>query len=150
MTARHALIVKIHVAKKQLQLDDGTYRDLLLRAGGHASSKDMSERQLEAVVEEMKRCGFVEPVAHRRREKAPQHVRLIYALWNDLRSKGALSDGSKKALRAFVKRQTQSVKEGGYEAPEFVPADHAPPVIEALKQWVNRTKQARQGGGHAH
>ena len=138
--SRRALIAKIHVAKKQLRLDDASYRELLQRAGGRQSSKDMNDNQLQAVIDELKRIGFSEPVEHRRRKDAPRHVRLVYALWNELRDMNALSDGSKKALRAFVKRQTQSLRPGGYEAPEFLTADDATPVVEALKSWIAREK----------
>jgi len=144
MTPRHALIAKIHVAKKQLQLTDDEYCQLLYRVAGETSCKDMNLRQLERVWEEFKRRGYVEPAQHRRREKAAPHVRMIYALWNDLRDMGALSDGSKSALRSFVKRQTQALTPGGYQAPEFIPADEAAPVIEALKNWIARENAARE------
>ncbi|NIX75406.1 regulatory protein GemA [Microvirga terricola] len=150
MSARQALIVKIHVGKKQLQLTDDEYRDTIRRACGYDSCRDLSIGQLELVAGELKRMGFIEPVAHSRREKAPRHVRHIYALWHELRDLGALSDSSKKALRSFVKRQTQSLKPGGFDAPEFLSADDARPVAEALKSWIARAKEARHAAALPH
>lgn len=149
MTPRHALIAKIHVAKKQLQLTDEEYRQFLYQETGKTSCKDMNLGQLQRVWEELKRRGYVEPAPHRRREKAAPHVRMIYALWYELRDMGALSDGSKKALRTFVKRQTQGLASGGYQAPEFLPADEAQPVVEALKSWIARERDKREEVSHA-
>lgn len=56
---RTALIAKIHIAKKQLGLDDATYRDVLERVTGKTSCKEMQLDELKAVFAECKRLGFV-------------------------------------------------------------------------------------------
>lgn len=55
---RNQLLAKIHIGKKALGLDDDTYRALLERVTGKTSSKDLSIKELEAVITEMKRLGF--------------------------------------------------------------------------------------------
>lgn len=55
---RNQLLAKIHIGKKALGLDDDTYRTLLERVTGKISSKDLSIKELEAVMAEMKRLGF--------------------------------------------------------------------------------------------
>ncbi len=58
-TTKHTLIAKIHVGKKQLGLDEATYRDVLERVTGKASLKLMSIDELKKVVKDFKRLGFV-------------------------------------------------------------------------------------------
>lgn len=55
---KQKLIRLIHVAKRDLAMDDDAYRALLQRVGGAESSKDMSIVGLEKVIFNMKRLGF--------------------------------------------------------------------------------------------
>ena len=48
----------VHIGKKQLALDDGTYRAVLEQVTGKASSKDCSALELRKVVEHMESHGF--------------------------------------------------------------------------------------------
>ena len=56
--ARLAMMAKIHIAKKQLGLDDDTYRDVLERVTGRRSCKKMLIGELEAVIKDMESRGF--------------------------------------------------------------------------------------------
>lgn len=51
-------LAKIHIAKAQLGLDDETYRALLARVAGVRSAKDLTARQVGAVLREFERLGF--------------------------------------------------------------------------------------------
>ncbi|WP_181297005.1 gp16 family protein [Pseudomonas sp. Q2-TVG4-2] len=51
-------LAKIHIAKSQLGLDDDTYRALLARVAGVRSAKELSPRQIGAVLAEFERLGF--------------------------------------------------------------------------------------------
>lgn len=55
---KQTLIAKIHIAKKDLAMDDATYRDVLVRVTGKDSCKKMSLDELKAVIEDLKRLGF--------------------------------------------------------------------------------------------
>lgn len=55
---RRTLIVKIHIAKKDLAMDDETYRDVLQRVTGKDSCKNMTVTELKKVISDMKRLGF--------------------------------------------------------------------------------------------
>lgn len=55
---KRTLIAKIHIAKKDLAMDDATYRDVLVRVTGKNSCKDMSLSELKAVIKDLKRLGF--------------------------------------------------------------------------------------------
>jgi phage gp16-like protein len=128
-------LAKIHVAKKQLGLEEDDYRALLQRATGKVTAKLMTPREHLAVLAEFERLGFK---ARPARAPRPAHVRHIYALWGDLQKHGAVICGpaGAKALRAFVRRQT------GIAAPEFLTPAQAMPVTEGLKAWIARIKHA--------
>lgn len=130
------LLPKIHVAKRQLGLDqdEAGWRALLWRSAGVASLKGADGRAQLAVMAELRRAGFRDAAAPRTK-RAP-HVRLVYALWGELQGLGAVAGGKAggPALRAFVKRQT------GAAAPEFLTPQASASVTEALKSWIAREK----------
>lgn len=132
--ARGALYAKLHIARKELGLDDDSYRAVLVRVGGHYSAKDMSVGQIEAVLKEFRHLGWKPKLAtgnRRTPDSAKAYVRKIFAIWNELAPLLA-SGGTREALRAFVERQT------GVSAPEFLDAEQATKVTEALKKWRSR------------
>lgn len=124
-------LAKIHIAKKELGLDDDAYRDVLERITGKRSSKGMTSAQHKAVLDEFKRLGWMQ----KRSTFKPSnksYVRLIHALWRSCANKGVIDDGSRQALRAFVENQT------GVSDPDFLTYPQALPVIEALKKMEAR------------
>ncbi|KPA90627.1 Mu-like prophage protein gp16 [Pseudomonas asplenii] len=58
MNRRNLQLSKIHIAKKDLGLDDETYRALLKRVAGISSAKDIGPRQAAAVLAEFERLGW--------------------------------------------------------------------------------------------
>lgn len=134
---RNALIAKIHVARKEMVMETEDYRSLIRRVSGKTSCADCSFGQLEDVLAEMKRLGFVAKPAVRKAPARPV-VRKIYALWNAM-APMLRSEGSQEALRAFVERQV------GVSAPEFLEDAQAYQVIEALKRWQHRLGVEAEG-----
>lgn len=55
---KKALLAKIHIAKKDLCLDDGMYRDILKRVTGKDSSSKMLISELEKVIAEFGNLGW--------------------------------------------------------------------------------------------
>lgn len=55
---RNSKIAKIKIAQKQLNMDDETYRALLMRLTGKSSCAQMNQPELEQVIREMQRLGF--------------------------------------------------------------------------------------------
>ena len=51
-------IAKIHIAKKQLAMDEDTYRAMLMQVAGVSSSKDLSATGRAKVLEHLKNSGF--------------------------------------------------------------------------------------------
>ncbi len=129
---RTGLISKIHVAKKELGLDDDTYRDLLERVTGQRSAKDCSLAQLTAVIGDLGKRGF--PV-HQKAITGPSHkiVSKVRALWISGWNLGVISDPSDAAMEAFITRQTGIRKAQWLKAG----ADGAK-VIDALEAWLSR------------
>lgn len=127
-------LARIHIAKKELGLDDDDYRAVLMRAAGKASSKDMTVAERNRVLDEMRRLGW-RPGASRtgRRRLEGKYAAKLQALWISGWHLGIVRDRSDEALIAFVKRQT------GIAHPRFLHHDDdARKVVEALKGWLER------------
>lgn len=129
-------LAKIHIAKKELGLDDDTYRALLTRTTGKSSSKNMSEREHLTVLEEMTRQGFKAAsngVRGARRVLSGPYAKKAQALWIAGWNLGLIRDRADKALLGFFERQT------GIARSEWVlDAKNGKAVVEALKIWLER------------
>ncbi len=135
------MLAKIHLARKQMALDDETYRDLLQRVTGQRSCTTCADAELHRVLAEFQRLGWTAKPARVRSDTA--QVRMIYAIWADLRP--LLKDAGDEALRGFVRRQTKSaVHPDGVDAPEWLNGVDAAKVIEGLKGWLARLRKARE------
>ena len=54
-----ALLAKIHIAKKDLGLDDHTYRTMLHSIAGVSSAKLLTTQKATMVINHLNRSGFV-------------------------------------------------------------------------------------------
>jgi hypothetical protein len=122
-------LAAIHVANKQLGLDEETARDLYERITGKRSLRQMNDRELQLVVTEQRRQGF-KPV-----EKGLQgpFAKKLQALWIAAWNLGIVRDRTDGAMLSFIKRQT------GIEHTRFLlDAEDAAKAIDALKAWMAR------------
>lgn len=104
MTAA-ALKRLVHVGARELGIDADTRHDLQLAVTGKASLSDMTEAELEAVVEALKKRGF-RPSGGRaaRRPAAPRgDLRFAHVLWGKLARVGAVDQTGAAGLNAFVR-----------------------------------------------
>lgn len=69
MNTKKILMAKVHIAKKDLGLDDDTYRDVLERVTGKRSCKGMTIAQLESVIKDMEAHGFTPKAAPKHGKK---------------------------------------------------------------------------------
>lgn len=126
----------IHIAKAELGLDDGTYRDLLDAWTGEVSAGDMSEGQRHTAIENFKKMGFVPESDREERLEVAEgdkpHVQKIKGLWLLLHDEGAVQNPSLDSLNSFVQRMAD------VDHVAWVPPAEAPTVIEALKGWYER------------
>lgn len=108
-------LAKIHIAKKELGLDDETYRDVLERMTGQRTAQGLSDAKAGAVIDEFIRLGFKPRVVSggnkNPRQKSARPVadspeaRKCRALWISLWQLGAIRNRSEQALEEFAKRQ---------------------------------------------
>ena len=104
-----ALIATIHVGAKALGLDAETRHDLQLLVTGKASLTAMSESELLAVVEALKKRGFKPGFkGGEKGRRAPAKrgdLRLAHALWGKLQRAGAARGKGAAGLNTFVRER---------------------------------------------
>ena len=130
-------LAAMHAGKKQLGLDDDTWRVMLMRVTGKSSARDMTETERNRVVEELRakgfKPGFLPASKGGRTRLEGKFVPKLHALWIAGWNLGVVRDRDDKAMIAFVQRQT------GLDHVRFLhdPADAAR-AIEGLKGWLGR------------
>ena len=140
---RQRLIRLIHVAKRDLSMDDDTYRAILQRIGKKASSADLTIPELEKVLEHLKRSGFKVRSKSKSAPKPAQakpsrplaqdlESKKIRALWLFLHELGAVKNPSEEALAAYVTRIA------GVDALQWISGEQAERLIETMKKWAMR------------
>jgi phage gp16-like protein len=80
MNRRNVQLSKIHIAKKDLGLDEETYRSLLKRVTGATSAKDLGPMQVVAVLAELGRLGWQpksKPKGRSAPNVAPDRAKLV-------------------------------------------------------------------------
>ena len=134
----------IHVLKSKLQLSDDDYRALLRNLTQKTSSKDLTDKERQAVRDHMQqlaeRAGVAKPLRRRAtgrtfaqaKAAASPRERKVWALWHQLHRDGLGDNPSAAALNAWVKRQV------GVDALRFCTGPQLDTLIEALKAWGDR------------
>lgn len=134
------LIKLLHVGRRDLGMDEDTYRAMLASVSkdpARNSSADLTLNELDRALDRMKAAGFKVRTAKADRAQDKQGTsRKIRSLWLTLRDLGAINDASEKALATFVLNQT------GVADLAWLDGEHAAKVIEGLKKWVKRLEKA--------
>ena len=130
---RRAMIGKMHIAKKDLRLDEDDYRQIIADETGKTSAADLSEAELDAVLARFKARGW-QPTPKRPSNKQAQHpmAKKARALWISLHQLGEVRDPSEKALETFARRQLRC------ERLVWAKQSHGYRLIEALKKMAER------------
>lgn len=136
-------LAKIHLAKKDLNMAEESYRAVISRVtfDKKTSAADLNYAERQMLLAEMKRLGWnprrnarkYSPKSGDRKHKTPADK--IRALWISMAKAGTIRDGSEKALGRWLYRQY------GKYSPDWLTPNDACKAIESLKQW-----QARVGG----
>jgi phage gp16-like protein len=131
-----AALKAIHAKRRQMGLDDDSYRALLVAVTGKTSSAAMDDKERRAVLTEMERRGAPRTASRRNRASGP-YAGKLQAIWIAAWNLGIVRDKSDAAMLSFVKRQT------GLDHSRFLrePRD-ASRAIEALKDWMRRESRA--------
>ncbi|MCS3806733.1 phage gp16-like protein [Chromobacterium alkanivorans] len=140
---RQRLIRLIHVAKRDLALDDDSYRAILQRIGKQASSSKLTIPQLSQVLEYMKQAGFkVRSKAGGRPLAKDCQSKMIRGIWLELACMEVVRNGSEEALATFVKRMAK------VDTLQWLSTEQASLVIEHLKEWRQRVINSRRAQLH--
>jgi phage gp16-like protein len=142
---RNVEIAMIHIAKKELGLDDDTYRAVLWTCARVTSSKDLDFGGRKAVLAHFKARGWKSKPAAKSNTKIKlsledQH-KMIRGLWLELFELGAVINSSEQSILRFVKNQTK------IERMEWLSSKQASNLIEALKSWLAREQKKRAKNG---
>ncbi len=140
---RNVMIAKIHLAKKQLGLDDDTYRSIIQQAVGKDSSAKCTDKQLVKIIEKLKEKGWSDQKPRTINDKARKErksyeksnkpsISKIYALWGVLQRSGKIKSKDKAALDVFVRKYT------GIDHVKWLDEVQAQKIIEMLKQMIAR------------
>ena len=140
--SRNSLLAQIHIARKDMVLDEGTYRALLMRIAKKDSGKDCTVPDLVRIISEFKRLGWKQKAKTKGKSipfkgKDPRNVAL--ALWIELHKAGAVRDPSDNALASYASRMAK------VDHWRWLDDEGCYVVIESLKSWLARTldKQKR-------
>jgi phage gp16-like protein len=117
-------LAKIHIAKKELGLDDATYRGILWDRYHRESAAELSEAQAADLIELFHEKGW-RPASFGQRG-------LIHVLWHKLEAAGAVHHPSENALASFIEHST------GKNDLRWLTVREASRVIEMLKKWLER------------
>jgi phage gp16-like protein len=125
-------LVRIHIAKKELGLDDSSYRAILRDRYRKESSAHLTGSEAEDLIDLFRQKGW--------RPASLAQRGLIYALWRRLESLGGINHPGEKALASFIEHAT------GKDSPRRLTVREASRVIEMLKNWLERV----EGRGTRH
>lgn len=140
---RNPRLAKIHIARKELGLDEATYRAILGRVTGQTSAAGLGDDQLDAVLDDFKAKGWKpraiaggkaapRPAGARRPAADHPAAGKARALWISLHQLGAVHDPRETALEAFARRQL------GVERLQWADQGLVYKLIEALKAMAER------------
>ncbi len=149
---RGAALAKLHIAKKELALDDDSYRALLVRHGApedDPSAKHMRLQQIDNALQELKQKGWKpkprkvasrqSPVSRHNHQKT--RIDKIRAIWISMHRDGLIQDGSETALMNWIRKQTKA-KDGQIDALEWLEqTGMTNTVLEQLKAWDRRVRK---------
>lgn len=137
--ARRRDLAAIHVAKKALQWDEGTYRDVLaVVCNGAKSAGDLdyaARKRWRAHLQACLRQLRGEPAKPApRRTEAPWSPRLkrLWAEWQRLADGGLVQDRKRPALQAWARGET------GVDRLEWLTDQQLDGLINQAKQWAKR------------
>ena len=132
---KRKMVAKVHIARKDLAIEDTAYRALLERVTGKDSCKAMTNAQLGRVLEEFKRLGWSEKPRKRagsRPMATTEQAGKIRALWLSLYHLAEVRDPSEDALAGYVKRMA------GVADLRWLTPRKADAVIKGLRGWCGR------------
>lgn len=144
---RSKLIKLIHVARRELNMDEGAYRALLKRITGKDSLTQCNTVLMGQMLHEMKSKGFhVQSNRYKSQPMTPAGQAIkdprdkALSLWLQLASLGIVKNASDAALSKYCARVA------GVDHWHWLDDESCYKVIESLKAWLKRETE-RKGDG---
>lgn len=131
---RKKMIAKVHIGKRELGMDDGTYRLLLIAVTGKDSCKYMTEKELDKVLNAMYRLGFLAVSKKSIDDLKGDKVKMVRNLMEI-----AEKIGAKQRLILYVR------KKYGVEHPRFLRISELRRVFAFLREIERRQHENRHG-----
>ncbi|WP_417262607.1 phage protein GemA/Gp16 family protein [Celeribacter sp.] len=132
---------QIFAGCKQLGIDNETRHDLQLVVTGKASMSDMTDADLESMVQALKEKGFKPGFKAGRRPAAKRaDVRFCHVMWRLLFEAKQVKVKGPKGLNAFIRSRFET-KWGHVpiDIDAMQDASEIRDVVEALKDWCARS-----------
>lgn len=136
---RKKLVQKVQIAKKQLAMDDDSYRAMLKDVTGFTSSTRLQVWELENVLKRMRKLGFKDKIPNQAGSRPladDDQSKMIRALWLELHTAGKVRDPSESALVNWARGQFKTTQ--GIEALQWFNVYQRRRLIEQLKRWLAR------------
>lgn len=148
MSNRNSLIKLIHVAKRELTLEDDVYRMLLEAETNKTSCSKMSIKELEKVLAAMESKGFKrkvnstkKPFKKRLSPKSGKSKNTVIdkarSIWITMAQHGFVKDRSENALDKYTQRILKHQKDK-VDCIAWCDEWQAGRVVEVLKSWHRR------------
>lgn len=132
---RNRQLAQIHLAKKQLALDESTYRALLQRVTGKASAAAMTHSERDAVIADMVRLGFRQAPAATRTLRFPGRPKTTGEVPLLRKIEALLAD----AKRPWAYAHGMAKKMFGIARVEWLPHDQLHRLVAALQIDADRS-----------
>ncbi len=133
---RRKCLAKIHIAKKELGLNDEDYQDLIrVMVPGKDSAADLDDGELQLLLDRLQELGWRPRLPRSADRPLPASVWKARRLWLQLYELGAVRNPQWTALARFAKRMT------GIGDLRRLSDKQGVIVIEALKQWLEREEE---------
>lgn len=123
--SRNPALAKIHIAKKELAMDDDTYRVMLQSVAGVSSSKDLTDAGVTKVLAHLQRCGW-KPKAAAKVGRKPSVGRGRKALVGKIEALLA------EAKRPWSYADTMAKRMFGVDKTDWLDAEQLVKVVAAL------------------
>ncbi len=132
------LIAKIHILKKQLGLDDETYRTLLKNETGKDSAAKCSPKQLHKAINAMQGNTNNQNI-YNNNAKSPRY-KACYAKWQKLHELGVVKNNSSKALNSFIARIIPAFEYHNFNF-DMLDNNEANKAVDTLQAYINRIEK---------
>lgn len=141
------LLKLVQIGKRQLNMDDDIYRNILEELTYQRSARGLSDKQLNAVITRFKSLGFqpkTSPKTYQSRE-----IQKIRAIWITMYQQGFIRDRQDSAIDAYVRRMTTQLNGIGIARLTWLKSTQASAVLDSLKAWHLRemTSDILKNGG---